>query len=191
MVREYSERLLELHPESTVALEGLAAWACAAGDHALTAKFCTLLVSAVPAHFEGLVQSGAGAPEIGPLGAGGTRLTKKRIKLRPRSSEALDQPGNRARAAGRRSRRAGGIRPGDAADNPEALAPIWNMALLLEHSGQLEEAERWYKTVLEKAPKEEEARFRLGYLRLQREEFRGAAEAFEGCLKYRPQWPEA
>ena len=25
---------------------------------------------------------------------------------------------------------------------PEALAPLWNMALLLEHSGQFEEAER-------------------------------------------------
>ena len=44
MVREYSERLLEMRPESTVALEGMSAWACAAGDHALTAKFCTLLV---------------------------------------------------------------------------------------------------------------------------------------------------
>jgi tetratricopeptide (TPR) repeat protein len=33
--------------------------------------------------------------------------------------------------------------------------------------------------------------FRLGYLRLQREDYRGAAEAFEGCLKYRTQWPEA
>ena len=75
--------------------------------------------------------------------------------------------------------------------NPEALPPIWNVALLLEHSGQTEEAERWYRQVLEKAPKEEEARFRLGYLRLQREDFRGAVEAFEGCLKYRPQWPEA
>jgi tetratricopeptide (TPR) repeat protein len=31
----------------------------------------------------------------------------------------------------------------------------------------------------------------MGYLRLQREDFRGAAEAFEGCLKYRPAWPEA
>jgi tetratricopeptide (TPR) repeat protein len=65
------------------------------------------------------------------------------------------------------------------------------MALLLEHAGQTAEAERWYYLVLEKAPKEEEARFRLGYLRLQREDYRGAAEAFEGCLKYRPLWPEA
>jgi tetratricopeptide (TPR) repeat protein len=68
---------------------------------------------------------------------------------------------------------------------------MWNIALLLEHAGQLDEAERWYKLVLEKAPREEEARFRLGYLRLQREDYRGAAEAFEGCLKYRPAWPEA
>src|SRR5262249_11312294 len=47
------------------------------------------------------------------------------------------------------------------------------------------------KMVLEKAPKEEEARFRMGFLRLQRQDYRGAVEAFEGCLKYRPQWPEA
>ena len=75
--------------------------------------------------------------------------------------------------------------------SPEALAPLWNVALLLEHQGQFEEAERYYKQVLDRAPKEEEARFRMGYLRLQREDFRGAAEAFEGCLKYRPAWPEA
>ena len=68
---------------------------------------------------------------------------------------------------------------------------MWNVALLLEHAGQPDEAERWYRQVLERAPKEEEARFRLGYLRLQREDYRGAAEAFEGCLKYRPHWPEA
>ncbi len=74
---------------------------------------------------------------------------------------------------------------------PNALAPLWNLALLFEHTGQSDEAERCYKMVLEKAPKEEEARFRLGYLRLRREDYRGAAEAFEGCLKYRQQWPEA
>jgi tetratricopeptide (TPR) repeat protein len=57
--------------------------------------------------------------------------------------------------------------------------------------GASEEAERYYRQILEKAPREEEARFRLGFLRLQRQDFRGAAEAFEGCLKYRPAWPEA
>jgi hypothetical protein len=33
MVREYSERLLELRPDSTVVLEGLAARPCATGDN--------------------------------------------------------------------------------------------------------------------------------------------------------------
>ena len=70
-------------------------------------------------------------------------------------------------------------------------SPVWNLALLLERTGKLDEAERYYKQILDRAPKEEEARFRLGYLRLQREDFRGASEAFEGCLKHRPNWPEA
>ncbi len=189
MVREYSERLLELRPESTVALEGLAAWSCAAGEHALTAKFCTLLVSAVPGHFEGWFNL-ALAHQKSARWEQASEAYEEAIKLRPQSCEAYtnlgivrEQLGDlpRARAAYDKAIQA----------NPDALAPIWNVALLLENSGQLEEAERWYKAVLEKAPKEEEARFRLGYLRLQREDFRGAAEAFEGCLKYRPQWPEA
>lgn len=46
------------------------------------------------------------------------------------------------------------------------------MPLLLEHGAQMDEAERWYESLLEKALKEEEARFRLGYLRLQREDYR-------------------
>ena len=100
MVRDYSERLLEVRPESSVALEGLAAWACAAGEHALTAKFCTLLVSAVPGAFRRLVQPGAGAPEIGPLASRPRRRTR-----RPEAASAIlrsaHQPGDRARATRR------------------------------------------------------------------------------------------
>ena len=189
MVREYSEHLLELRPESTVALEGLASWACAASEHALTAKFCTLLVAAVPGHFEGWFNLGLAHQKSGrfPQSA---EAYEEAIKLRGQSCEAhtnlgivreqlSDLPG--ARASYDRAIKA----------NPDALAPLWNVALLHEHSGQVEEAERYYKMVLERAPKEEEARFRMGYLRLQREDFRGAAEAFEGCLKYRTAWPEA
>ena len=189
MVREYAERLLELHPESTVALEGLAAWASAAGEHALTAKFCTLLVSAVPGHFEGWFNLALSHQKSGRWQQA-IEAYEEAIKQRTQSSEAYTNLGivreqigdlHGARTAYDRAIQA----------NPEALAPLWNVALLLEHSKQNEEAERWYKMVLEKAPKEEEARFRLGYLRLQREDFRGAIEAFEGCLRYRQQWPEA
>jgi tetratricopeptide (TPR) repeat protein len=75
--------------------------------------------------------------------------------------------------------------------DPGSLAPLWNLGLLLEHSGQAEEAGRCYKMLLEKSPKEEEARFRLGYLRLERQDYRGAVEAFEGCVQCRENWPEA
>ena len=139
--------------------------------------------------FRGLVQPGAGAPEIRPLAAGrrslrGSAETAAAI-LRSYTNLGIvrEQLGDLAgaRAAYYRAMAA----------NPEGLAPIWNLALLFEHAGQADEAERYYKQMLDKAPKEEEARFRLGFLRLQRQDYRGAAEAFEGCLKYRPAWPEA
>src|SRR5262249_20901456 len=74
--------------------------------------------------------------------------------------------------------------------NPDALAPVWNTALLLEHSGQSEEAERWYKMDLGKVRKEEEQRSRGGYLPLPRAVYRGRAEALEDCLRYRGNWPD-
>ena len=172
-----------------MALEGLAAWACAAGDYALTAKFCTLLVSAVPKHFEAWFNL-ALAHQKSARYDQAAQAYEQALKLRPQSCEGhtnlgivREQLGDfaAARAAYDRAMKA----------NAEALAPLWNLALLLEHSGQLEEAERHYRQVLDRAPKEEEARFRMGYLRLQREDYRGAAEAFEGCLKYRSAWPEA
>jgi len=186
MVREYSERLLELKPESTVALEGLAAWASAAGEHSLTAKFCTLLVTAVPGHFEAWFNLALAHQKSGRWQQAADAYHEA-LKLRPGSCEALTNLGivneQLNDIAGARATYEKAM-----AASPEALAPMWNMALLMEHAGQAEEAERWYRQVLERAPKEEEARFRMGYLRLKRQDYRGAVEAFEGCLKYRPHW---
>ena len=92
MVREYSERLLELHPESTVALEGLSAWSCAAGEHALTAKFCTLLVSAVPGHFEGWFNL-ALAHQKSARWEPAAEAYEEALKLRPQSCEAYTNLG--------------------------------------------------------------------------------------------------
>ena len=189
MVREYSEHLLELRPESYrragraggMGLRGRRACAHREVLHAAGQRGADAL--------RRLVQPGAGASEIGALSTG-RRSLRRGAEAAPAILRGAHQSGNRARAAGRfAGARAAYDRAMKA--NPEALAPLWNLALLLEHSGQIEEAERQYKQVLERAPKEEEARFRMGYLRLQREDYRGAAEAFEGCLKYRPAWPEA
>jgi len=92
MVREHSERLLELHPESTVALEGLASWASSAGEHGLTAKFCTLLVSAVPGHFEGWFNL-ALAHQKSERWEQAAEAYDEAIKLRPQSCEAYTNLG--------------------------------------------------------------------------------------------------
>ena len=189
MVREYSERLLELRPQSTVALEGMAAWACAAADHALTAKFCTLLVSAVPTHFEGWFNLGLAHQKAGRWEQA-AEAYEQALKLRPQSAESHTNLGI-VREQLDDTDAARDSYASAMAANPDGLAPIWNLALLLEHTGRLEDAEKLYRQILEKAPREEEARFRLGFLRLQRQDYRGAAEAFEGCLKYRQNWPEA
>jgi len=96
MVREYSEHLLELKPASSVALEGLAAWACAAGEHALTAKFCTLLVSAVPKHFEAWFNL-ALAHQKSARYQQAAEAYEEALKLRPQSCET-HQPRHRPRA---------------------------------------------------------------------------------------------
>ena len=92
MVREYSERLVELHPESTVALEGLAAWASSAGEHGLTAKFCTLLVSAVPGHFEGWFNLALAHQKSGRWEQAAEAYDEA-LKLRPQSCEAYTNLG--------------------------------------------------------------------------------------------------
>ena len=99
-------------------------------DQALTAKFCTLLVSAVARPFRRLVQPGAGASEGRPLEAGGRRPTRKRSKCGrspPKRFTNLgivreqlgDPAGARSayeRAAQGRSRRArAGVEPGPVA----------------------------------------------------------------------------
>ncbi len=109
MVREYSEHLLELRPESTVALEGLASWACAAGEHALTAKFCTLLVNAVPGHFEGWFNLALAHQKSGRLEPAAEAYAEC-VKLRAAILRGAHQPRHRARAARRYCRRARGLR---------------------------------------------------------------------------------
>ena len=190
MVREHSERLLELHPESTVALEGLAAWASSAGEHGLTAKFCTLLVSAVPGHFEGWFNLALAHQKSGRWEQAAEAYDEA-MKLRPQSCEAYTNLGIVREQLGDDARRPRRLRARHARPTPRRWPRSGTWRCCWSTPARLEEAERWYKQVLEKAPKEDEARFRLGYLRLQREDYRGAAEAFEGCLKYRPQWPEA
>jgi tetratricopeptide (TPR) repeat protein len=99
-----------------------------------------------------MVQSRVGAPEVGSWEQA-AEAYREAIQLRSNSCEAhtnlgivREQLGDSlgARASYDRAIKSGG----------ESLAPRWNIALLLEHFGQLEEAERYYKQVLDRAPKD-------------------------------------
>ena len=123
----------------------------AAGEFALTAKFCTLLVSAVPNHFEAWFNL-ALAHQKSSRYQPSAEAYEEALKLRGSSCEALtnlgivrEQLGDfiAARVAYEKAMKA----------NHEALAPLWNLALLMEHNGQLEDAERYYRQVLDRRPK--------------------------------------
>ena len=51
-IRQYSERLIQLRPNSQTALEGLATCAFADEDFEAAARYCEKLVEATPDHFE-------------------------------------------------------------------------------------------------------------------------------------------
>ena len=68
---------------------------------------------------------------------------------------------------------------------------LHNLAAVLDKQGSKEEAERIYSRILAKNPDLEDVWFRLGYLRLDRGDYRGGAEAFRACTEKREGWIEA
>ena len=66
-----------------------------------------------------------------------------------------------------------------------------HIALLAERQGRVDDAVAIYESVLAADPSHADARFRLGYSKLERQDFQGAAQDFEACLAQRPEWREA
>ena len=52
-------------------------------------------------------------------------------------------------------------------------------------------AEKLYAQVPDNSPDADDAAFRIGHLRLERADHAGSIQAFESCLRKRPNWPEA
>jgi protein O-GlcNAc transferase len=74
---------------------------------------------------------------------------------------------------------------------PDLPEVFYNLASILEQQGAKEEAEKLYAKLTAQKGDAEDAWFRLGYLRLQKGDFRGSIEAFQACVKKRNNWPEA
>ncbi|PYT17467.1 MAG: hypothetical protein DMG59_07235, partial [Acidobacteria bacterium] len=77
------------------------------------------------------------------------------------------------------------------ASSPQLPGVLWNLALLAEREGSVEEAEKSFAKLVAAKPDWEDAAFRLGFLQLQRGEYAGAVDSFETCLKKRKDWVEA
>jgi len=68
---------------------------------------------------------------------------------------------------------------------------LWNLALLSERLREWDEAEALYSRLTETSHADDETWFRLGTVRFGREDWPGAAQAFERSLELRPEWTEA
>ena len=189
-IREYSERLIQLRPNSQTALEGLATCAFADEDFEAASRYCQKLVEATPDHFERWFNLGVANQKLGNKEDAANAYSEA-IRIRPDGKQAhvnlgmVRQELGDLKSARESYERALQISP----DIPEVF---YNLASILEQQGAKEEAEKYYaKLTAQRGDSSEDAWFRLGYLRLQKGDFRGSIEAFQACVRKRADWPEA
>lgn len=189
MLREWSEKLLQLQPSSQTALEGLAANAFSTDDYEAAATYCGKLVEYSPAQFERWFNLGVAYHRIQRFNEA-TEAYQEALRLRPDAKQAYVNLGAVYQENGDlRSARASYEQALRIA--PDLSDVQFNLAAILEKEGKRDEAERLYVRILSREPDLEDAWFRLGYLRLERQAWREAADAFLACVRRRPSWPEA
>jgi tetratricopeptide (TPR) repeat protein len=185
----YSDSLLELQPTSAVALEGAALAAFAKRDFDSALRFCNALVGTHPLHFAGWFNCGVALQKLGLFEkAAGAYL--RAAALDSGSAEALLSLGTVLQELERWDGAC------DAYEKALALAPHlktarWNLGLLFENRKELRKAEEQYSRLVEQYPDTQDAWFRLGYVRLQLEDFPGCLKAFDACLALPGSCPEA
>src|SRR5581483_10752538 len=74
---------------------------------------------------------------------------------------------------------------------PDLEDVLYNLAGVFEAEGAKDEAERTYARLLARNPELEGAWFQMGYLRLEKCDYRGAVEAFQHCVFRKHDWSEA
>jgi tetratricopeptide (TPR) repeat protein len=185
----YADRLIEVNPNSAVAQEGAALAAFARRDFASALRFCTALVEAHPEHFAGWFNCGVALQKLGEFEKSAGAFTRA-VALEPLSAEAQLSLGTVLQELDRPEAAS------EAYQNALALDPAcriarWNLALLCEARNDLLQAEQHHSRLTEQYPDAQDAWFRLGYVRLQLEDYPGCLEAFEACLAHPRKCPEA
>jgi tetratricopeptide (TPR) repeat protein len=75
--------------------------------------------------------------------------------------------------------------------DPACRTARWNLALLFEARKDLRRAAEHYARLTEQHPDAQDAWFRLGYVRLQLEDYAACLKAFDACLALPRKYPEA
>lgn len=188
-LREYSDRLLKLRPQSKVALEGLVAASLARGDFKSAAQYGSQLVKVASDSWEAWYNFGYASHKLSRLEQA-TQAYEKASRIKEEGGvfanlglvleERTDIEGAR-----RAMEKAIELAP----SNP---GPLWNLALFYDRQGDAEGAELALEQLIEIKPEHGVAWFRLGQKRFGRGDFGPAAEAYYFALKHRAEdWPEA
>jgi tetratricopeptide (TPR) repeat protein len=193
-VREYARRLLALDPDSEPALVALASVSLAAGAFEAATVHCARLARIRPEQHDYWYNLGVAEERRGDLQAS-ARAFENAASAQPSGTaaylacaavyEKMGDPAAAGAALGRVLR----ISPEQT--GPEQAGLRIHIALLAERQGRIEDAIAIYESVVAADPSHSDARFRLGYSRLERHDYQGAAQDFEACLARRPEWREA
>jgi tetratricopeptide (TPR) repeat protein len=194
-VREHARRLLALDPDSEPALLALAWVSLAAGAFEAATVHCARLARIRPEHHDYWYNLGVAEELRGDLEAS-ARAFENAASAQPSSASAYlacaavyEKMGDHA-AAGAALDRVLRIPNPDKADAQQTGLRI-HIALLAERQGRTEDAIAIYESVLACDHGNLDARFRLGYSKLERHDYQGACQDFEACLTQRSQWREA
>lgn len=190
LVRQHAQALLWRNACIQPALEGLSTAAFAEGNYEESATHYCRLVELQPRNYDYWFNLGVTYQRMGKLldsaaayqNAAMIRpdATAANINLAEVYHEMGDLQGSR-----------------QALESALAVAPertdlLYQRAVVIEEQGFAEEAESRYAELAQKeCPEFDNAQFRLGYLKLQRGDYQGAAESLRICLQKRPAWSSA
>jgi tetratricopeptide (TPR) repeat protein len=193
-IREHARRLLALDPDSEPALLALANVSLAAGAFEAATVHCTRLARLRPDQHDYWYNLGVAEERGGDLQAS-ARAFENAASAQQSSPAAYlacaavyEKMGDNAAASAALERV---LRISTDQLDTQASDLKIHIAVLAERQGRMQEAIAIYEGVLAHDPSHSGARFRLGYSKLERQDYQGASQDFEACVAQRPEWREA
>lgn len=179
--REYSERLLRLHPGSSIALEALVSTAVARGDFTAAAQYGAELIKSDPNSATGWFNFGLAQENLHQT-AEAEAAYRRVIELDAANTAARVNLG--VLLAGRSEHQeARELFDSAVQADPGSDLAHWNRALHLEKTGNYKEAEGAYASVAPGGVHHKDAWLRLGHLRMERKDWAGAVEVLRVCAQ--------